>query len=325
MSVFETGLSTGERSLSRRAVPLPKSGRPRHGRARPVAGAVLNTRRLAGTETTQLALFDALVDDAGLFPPEELSMAAALSRHRADVAGGERVLSQRFVCPSSRLGELSDGLEANDHLLLSLIVTPFEDAAIAEAVAEVGRDERLELAGLEGPLPSGAPAPLEALPDGVAAFAEIPVTGAWGDALEALRSTRGRVGAKIRCGGVRVEMFPTAEQLGALVQACLQSDVPFKATAGLHRALRYRDETTGFEHHGYLNLLVAASRAASGSPVTEVIAGLDEADAAALVAEASEVRADAALTSVTRRLFVSYGSCSTREPVDDLRDLGLLD
>lgn len=52
------------------------------------------------------ALTSALVDDAGLFPPEELDMASAVARHRRDRAAGSPVLTHRFVCPVARLGEL---------------------------------------------------------------------------------------------------------------------------------------------------------------------------------------------------------------------------
>ncbi|MGH9008457.1 MAG: hypothetical protein ACRDYF_01260, partial [Acidimicrobiia bacterium] len=51
-------------------------------------------------------LLAALVDDAGLFPPESLPMADALARHRADEAAGYPMLSHRFLCPASRIGEL---------------------------------------------------------------------------------------------------------------------------------------------------------------------------------------------------------------------------
>ena len=43
-------------------------------------------------------LLAALVDDAGLFPPESLPMAEALTRHRADEAAGHLMLSGRFLC-----------------------------------------------------------------------------------------------------------------------------------------------------------------------------------------------------------------------------------
>src|SRR5205085_6885486 len=59
-----------------------------------------------GPRPVNLGLLAALVDDAGLFPPEQLPMAAALARHRADEAAGHPMLSHRFLCPASRLAEL---------------------------------------------------------------------------------------------------------------------------------------------------------------------------------------------------------------------------
>ena len=86
-----------------------------------------------------------------------------------------------------------------------------------------------------------------------------------------------------------------------------------KATAGLHHPLRRGTE------HGFLNLLCAAVRSQDGI----------EAVRAALEAESLEPLAldelSAAEVRSTRvRLFKGFGSCSWREPVDDLRALGLL-
>ena len=66
--------------------------------------------------------------------------------------------------------------------------------------------------------------------------------------------------------------------------------------------------------HGFLNLLTAADRAAAGA---------DEAELRAILAttDASEARTGSA---AGRALFVSIGSCSFAEPVEDLQSLGLL-
>jgi hypothetical protein len=99
-------------------------------------------------------------------------------------------------------------------------------------------------------------------------------------------------------------------------------DVPFKATAGLHHAVRYLDPVTGFTHHGFLNILVAVARAVRGAGELAVIAALESVDAAALVAEAVDL--DTPTAARVRALFVSYGSCSTSDPITDLTALKLI-
>ena len=109
--------------------------------------------------------------------------------------------------------------------------------------------------------------------------------------------------------------------LAAWIDAALDRETPFKCTAGLHGALRHRDATTGFEHHGFLNVLVATrarlrrrlarrrGRASSSSPTK-----------AALARAAFDTELAGA-----RRWFTSFGSCSVTEPLDELIALGLLE
>ncbi len=97
-------------------------------------------------------LLEALVDDAGLFPPEQLSMDAALARHRADEAGGHLMLTQRFLCPASRLAEMRSLLTDGDRIRLGLILDtglPGLQAALEEAASE----PRLLLEAVEVSLP----------------------------------------------------------------------------------------------------------------------------------------------------------------------------
>ncbi len=261
-------------------------------------------------------LFSRLVDDAGLFPPEELAMGAALRRHLEDAETGNPVLSGRFVCPAARLGELRRELGDEDGLELSLIVSPLSSEQVAAACAAVGDDPRLELVGIEGPFAGSLPE----VPEGLPLFVELPVAGGWEPGLEQVADASRHV--KIRCGGLRAELFPTPSELAALVHACSDRGVAFKATAGLHHAVRHEDPATGFRHHGFVNLAVAAARAVAGASVGEVASALENEKAASLAGEAAAV--SPGLAGRARRLFVSYGSCSTSEPVEDLLRLGLL-
>ncbi len=75
-------------------------------------------------------LFAALVDDAGLYPPESLSIADALARHRSGPAAGHRVRTGRFLCPASRLPELADALDGGG---LSIgLICPWEPEPIED-------------------------------------------------------------------------------------------------------------------------------------------------------------------------------------------------
>ena len=158
------------------------------------------------------------------------------------------------------------------------------------------------------------------LPTGTPVFVEIPVRGDIEPTLDLL-AARGW-SAKIRCGGIRSELFPSTGQLAAAITACAARGIAFKATAGLHHAIRYRDPATGFTHQGFLNILLAVTRAVSGADTELVIEALETTDPAELDTETTAVDPDTAARA--RELFVSYGSCSTSDPINDLTALNLL-
>jgi hypothetical protein len=125
---------------------------------------------------------------------------------------------------------------------------------------------------------------------------------------------------KFRTGGVEAHLFPTAATVSAWIDAALDRETSFKCTAGLHHAVRHRDHETGFEHLGFLNVLLATRAAFDGGTTSEVAQVLDDHYANDLVALARQSDLEGA-----RRWFTSYGSCSVTEPLDDLVGLGLLE
>jgi hypothetical protein len=117
---------------------------------------------------------------------------------------------------------------------------------------------------------------------------------------------------KVRCGPIP----PPLAELADVVRSCRERGVPFKATAGLHHAVRQNGQ------HGFLNLLAAAVFGNEEAALAEDDAEAFRAEGDALCwrdhsASAAEVRRG-------RELFVAFGSCSFSEPVDDLRALGFL-
>jgi hypothetical protein len=240
-------------------------------------------------------LLDRLIDHAALFPPASMSLDDALAEDREARASPHAELLGRFVVPAARLGELPP-----DHPPLSVIL---ESAADAELVAQADRVEAVELA-LSAPRPESAEivAAYRALrPLGVETYFELVLDESWRDSVPwvigAVATVSGRV--KLRCGGATI---PTIDQVALVITWCREEGVSLKATAGLHHAVRRGDE------HGFLNLLAAAT-----APGDRVRAVLAEEDAGALELEAAG-----------RRTFTSFGSCSWREPIDDLVELGLL-
>jgi hypothetical protein len=276
-------------------------------------------------------LFEALVDDAALFPPGNAPMPDAVTGHLSRRRGPWRHLVGRFLCAASRLPELRAALDgrvpAGEALTLGIVVDTGLDG-LGEALRQVAEEPRLALALVEIPLPrdlsgpalrSAAEATVQALPD-LEAYVELPRNDGWRDALAVVADTA--YGAKLRTGGLSAELFPTEGEVAAFVEACVAAETPFKCTAGLHHAVRHTDPATGFEHHGFLNILLATHAATQGESDATVTGLLAERDGAALAARAATL--DPTEAVVARSFFVAYGSCSIDEPVDDLTALALL-
>lgn len=275
-------------------------------------------------------LLSHLVDDAALFPPGNATMADAVRGHLAARAGRHGHLLGFFLCPASRLPELIVELvktKPAEPVQLSLVVNNGL-GGVPKAVSTVeGRRNLLQLRMVEMPAPSDVDATWlervsEFVPEDVIRVVEprrprpVGLDG-WLDGVR--RVARHGCWPKLRCGGLQAGAFPDIEVVAQFLAAVCAEGVPFKATAGLHRAVRHHDDGTGFTHHGFLNLLVAVARTLAGRDAPGALASTDS---AALVAESVALPLSSA--RAVRQVFASYGSCSFSEPVADLEELGLL-
>jgi hypothetical protein len=269
------------------------------------------------THDARRVLLGSLIDHAALFPPASMDMGDAIAADRAARASEHAWILDRFICPASKLGELP-----RDAPRLSVVLDGGEgDLEVVHDARLAGRIVELVEARIDPAwIPDTQQLVQAKLGEGVRAFWELAPGRGLSGAVAAVREAR--AGAKIRCGGAVV---PPVEGVAAFVAACRDAGVPFKATAGLHHAIRHGNA------HGFLNLLAAAVFAhAEGLGAEELVPLLAEEDPAAFALDAEGLavhghHADAAAIADARaELFVAYGSCSFDEPVADLTLLGIL-
>ncbi|GAA3442469.1 hypothetical protein [Planomonospora venezuelensis] len=261
--------------------------------------------------TVTTPLFHDLVDDAGLFPPTALPMAEALARHRSDLERAHPVLTHRFLCPASRLPALRAGLAEHGSPIRLGLIADTPDLPSAEDLDGL-EVELVEIPGARFATPAGR-VEVPAAPPGLKARRFVEVTAGQ----LPVHLPEG-TGLKVRCGGLTAESFPGAHDLGAFIAYCAAEGVPFKATAGLHHAVRHFDPALGADRHGFLNLVLAVCEAVGGRDPVPVLKLTDVGELVRLARAVPEETARRA-----RELLVSYGSCSTSAPVEDLRALGL--
>jgi hypothetical protein len=211
-----------------------------------------------------------------------------------------------------------------------VLVVPEGPAALDDALRLATSEPGLELVGVElacggdgTPAEAARAAALAldaALPDQVGGVIEVRRGYGLGEALDTVADSRFR--AKLRTGGTAARAFPTEEELAGFIVGCVVRGLPFKCTAGLHEAARHTDPATGFEHHGFLNVLTATHAACNGGDVAEVAGVLAERSAQRLADTLRELDADAVIRA--RAAFTGYGTCSIAEPLADLIALGLI-
>ncbi|WP_024802866.1 hypothetical protein [Nocardia sp. BMG51109] len=268
-------------------------------------------------------VFAALVDDAAIFPPGSLPLPAAVEAHAAHRNSHLRALVGPFVVGTGALATAAELAtpELFPAALPVSVVVPSPDA-LGETIAVAGRC-RVAMEALEIKLDHSRPlAPqITEIADrdrgDATTYVEAPRPShpEWPDVLAAIADRGLRL--KFRTGGTQAEAFPAEAELTTWIGAAARRSTPFKCTAGLHNAVRHTSAATGFEHHGFLNILCAAAAAADGADGDSVASLLAERDGGVLADALGD-------TAAARPLFASYGSCSIDEPYEDLAALGLL-
>ena len=156
-------------------------------------------------------LLSGLIDYAGMFPPAALSMEEASRNYEAYRAGPHSWALGRFIVPSARLNEVDPDWE---YVILGV---PPRRVPVCE----------LKVASAAEAAPM-----LDALPEGVTAYFELPIDA------DPAPLAKGRGRAKVRTGGLTPDAFPAPADLARFLYRCAKARVPFKATAGLHHPIR---------------------------------------------------------------------------------------
>lgn len=259
-----------------------------------------------------------LVDDAAMFPPRDAPLDVALAAY-GDRAGAAARLVRSLVVRDTDLPSIPTGVP------VSLVLTGGAGQVLGPAA--LCRKRGLPVAGLEIALRDTDDATATArrvvaavdaarsegvLFEDARVFVELPATDpthSWLAAADEVAAAE--LSLKFRTGGLDASAFPTPERLAEWIDAALDRELPFKCTAGLHRALPHTDEH-GWAHHGFVAVLAATRVAFDGGSPADVAAVLRSTDVADLLA------LDLA---GARRWFGSFGSCSVDEPMADLREM----
>jgi hypothetical protein len=273
-------------------------------------------------------------------------MRTAVERYAAYRIGEDRTALGRFIVPFGRLHDLESA--ANDLLprgpesepwrfsvlvagdirtacedLLKFNSDHRADAAIGHAIVDVVELKAATAEDIERQRSQ--------IPPVFTPYFEIPVDRE----VSSLVGTIARVGAraKIRTGGITADAFPDARHILQFMQVCHQHSVPFKATAGLHHPVRGRFRLTYEPNgpvemmYGFLNVFLAAAFVYFDFPEESARAVLEE-----TVGDAFTFFEDAILwrditlnvdqvKALRTHSAVSFGSCSFREPVDEIASL----
>ncbi len=276
------------------------------------------------------------MDYAGLFPPASLDMVSAARRYRAYLTGEDRWALGRFVVPAGRLAEFSAAFNevccGEREPVWKLSVLSSGDAA-KDSVAMDGLTRgavSVDCVEMKTAYAEQAEALLRDFQGGPAVFVEFDAGRA-----ASMLPVLARFGARARfnAGGVTVEAFPSVDVVAEFLAACARAKVAFKATAGLHHAVRgscrltYEAGSTRATMHGFVNVFLAAVLAWRGMEARALTATLEEKNASAFVFGEDNVRwlgFDAGvdeIEAVRREFAISYGSCSFSEPVEEAKAL----
>jgi hypothetical protein len=273
-----------------------------------------------------------IIDYAGIFPPAALPTAEAFRNYQAFLKGKQGWIVGALAWSATEIPALID-LAKQAEIEVAVIGrgstdwATWQDARAQDAEAMNALLEAcpgVEIAAYESRVTpiseiETAIRALKKMSEETSVVIELPWNEPIEDALAALAEAEWPV-AKFRTGGQNKEAYPTPDQLANILHQCVNLDIRFKLTAGLHEPLAHLEASNGAWSHGFLNVIAAVSLAfhedATVRELTEVLSDGDPSHWS--VHQDLHWRNHAfsqdKLDDV-RTFFGSFGSCSVDEPL----------
>lgn len=139
------------------------------------------------------------------------------------------------------------------------------------------------------------------------------------------------IGYKVRTGGVEAKAFPTVDKLASIIYECINSGVQLKATAGLHHPIRHYNNSVSTHMYGFINVIAACILTTihklDFKTIYDILQDEDSLNFKFTDQKFSWRNYDATKEQIEFsriKSFISFGSCSFDEPLEDLTSLGLL-
>src|SRR5256714_1277795 len=289
------------------------------------------------------ALLNGLVDYAGLFPPAGEDMATAVRNYADYSRGPDRAALGRFIVPLPRLAEfettvsgfLPTGRNA-EPWRVSVLVADDVRSAVDEMAKFNDRHEQgspkgvaiIDVAELKAATIEEIANQQRDLPRTFTSYFEIPLTGDVGSLVRAVAAVSSR--AKIRTGGLSPNAFPSAQSIIDFMVECRAAHVAFKATAGLHHAIRagyrltYDADSPRAVMYRFLNVSLADALIDTGENDQVALEALEETDSSTVEFHGSflqwrDKRISPDQMAPPPHVIASLlGTRSFREPIDEL-------
>ena len=270
-----------------------------------------------------------IIDYAGTFPPASLSPTDAVSDYFDLLDSNDGWIVENLAWKASDLQTLAD-LIGNHSIGIAAIGRPGSDWAEWQTAREadakdmsifLGVSQSSQIGTYECPAPpvshfSAGIASLKSYRDETDVYFELPWDRDISEEL-AMMAEGEWLSAKFRCGGTAI---PSPTQLATVLKDCIDLELPFKLTAGLHEPIAHDGQ------HGFLNIFAAIGmRYLEDSSIGEMARILADENPHSFSLKGSFAYRGREFSEEDledlRSFFITFGSCSVAEPLAGLNRL----